>query len=65
MPRADYTYRIEEVYDKRLGQVIYELYSTYCPTGSSSLIGEYSTRNEAREGMIRQRDRDTKKKEVK
>jgi len=60
----DYTFRIEEVFDKRLGYVVYELLSTYRPTGVSSLIGEYNTRDEAREGMVRQRERDSKTKEV-
>jgi hypothetical protein len=61
MGPGDYTYRIEEVYDKRLGQVVYELHSTYRPTGASSLLGEYNTRQDARDGMLRQRARDTKK----
>jgi hypothetical protein len=64
MGPCDYTYRIEEVFDKRLGYVVYELLSTYRPTGVSSLIGEYNTRDEAREGMVRQRERDSKTKEV-
>jgi hypothetical protein len=60
---GDYTYRIEEVYDKRIGQVVYELHSTLRTSGVSSLIGEYNTRAEASDGMVRQRDGDTKKKE--
>lgn len=61
MGPGDYTYRIEEVYDQRLGQVIYELYSTLRKTGASSLMGEYSTRADARDGMLRLRDRDAEK----
>jgi hypothetical protein len=60
---GDYTYRIEEVYDKRIGQVVYELLSTYRPTGVSSLLGEFNTRANAREAMVRQRERDSKKEE--
>jgi hypothetical protein len=61
MGPGDYTYRIEETYDKRLGQVVYELYSTLRKTGASSLMGEYNTRAQAREGMLRLRERDAKK----
>ena len=61
---CDYTYRIEEVFDKRLGHLVYELLATYRPTGVSSLIGEYNTRTEARDGMVRQRERDSKTREV-
>jgi hypothetical protein len=60
MGPGDYTYRIEEAYDKRLGQVVYELYGTYRPTGSASLIGEYNTRAQAREGMRRAAERNKK-----
>jgi hypothetical protein len=60
MGPGDYTYRIEEAYDKRLEQNVYELYSTYRPTGSASLIGEYNTRAQAREGMRRAAERDKK-----
>lgn len=63
MGPGDYTYRIEEVFDKRLGYVVYELLSTYRPTGRSSLIGEFNTRANAREAMVRQRERDSKKEE--
>ena len=58
MGPGEYTYRIEEVYDKRLGQVIYELYSTLRTSGVSSLLGEYNTREDARNGMLRYRERD-------
>jgi len=64
MGPGDYTYRIEEVFDKRLGYVVYELLSTYRPTGVSSLLGEFNTRASAREAMVRQRERDSKTKEV-
>ena len=60
---GDYTYRIEEVFDKRLGQVIYELHGTYQPTGRGGLLGEYNTREAAREAMVRQRERDSTRKE--
>jgi len=56
MGPGDWTYRIEEVYDKRLGQMIYELHATLRETGSSSLLGEYNTRDEARNGMLRYRE---------
>jgi hypothetical protein len=64
MGPGDYTYRIEEVYDKRLGYVVYELLSTYRPTEVSSLMGEFNTRANAREAMVRLRERDSKKKEA-
>ena len=60
---GDYTYRIEEVFDRRLGQVIYELHGTYQPTGRGCLLGEYNTREAARDAMVRQRERDSKKEE--
>jgi hypothetical protein len=63
MGPGEYTYRIEEVYDKRLGQVIYELYSTLRASGVSSLLGEYNTREDARNGMLRHRDLDAAKAE--
>jgi len=62
MGPGDYTYRIEETFDKRLGQVVYELISTYRPTGVSSLVGEYNTKQQAREGMLRFRERDAEQK---
>ena len=61
MGPGEYTYRIEEVYDKRLGQVTYELYSTLRASGVSSLLGEYNTREDARHGMLRYRERDVAK----
>jgi hypothetical protein len=53
MGPGDWTYRIEEVYDKRLGETIYELHTTLRSTGASSLVGEYGTRADARAGMLR------------
>lgn len=53
MGPGEWTYRIQEVFDKRLGQLIYELHTTLKATGVSSLVGEYSTRDEARNGMLR------------
>jgi hypothetical protein len=53
MGPGEWTYRIEEVYDRRLGQVVYELHTTLRATGASSLVGEYNTRAQARDGMLR------------
>jgi hypothetical protein len=59
MGPGDYTYRIQEAYDKRIGQVVYELYSTLRSSGVSSLIGEFNTRGEARDAMVRRQSQDT------
>jgi len=61
MGPGEYTYRITEVYDKRLGQMIYELHSTLRSTGAITLLGEYNSRAEAREGMQRHVDLDRKR----
>jgi len=53
MGPGDYTYRIEEVYNKRIGQVVYELYSTLRSSGVSSLAGEFNTRAAARDAIAR------------
>jgi len=54
-----YTYHIKQEFDPRLGQT-FSLYCRHTPGGSAQLIGEYSTRAEAREGMRRAVERDRK-----
>jgi hypothetical protein len=54
-----YTYHIKQEFDPRLGET-FSLYCRHTPDGSAQLIGEYSTRAEAREGMRRAVERDRK-----
>jgi hypothetical protein len=57
-----YTYHIQEEIDARIGRTFY-LYCRHIPDGEAQLIGEYSTRAEAREGMRRAVERDRKSME--
>ena len=52
----DYTFRIEEVQDQRLGITQFELHGTNRKTGYTWLAGEFSTRASAREAIARQRE---------
>ena len=54
-----YTYHIQGEIDPRLGPT-FRLYCRHAPGGEAQLIGEYSTRAEAREGMRRAVERDKK-----
>jgi hypothetical protein len=54
-----YTYHIQQEFDPRLGETFY-LYCRHTPDGETQLIGEYSTRAEARDGMRRAVERDKK-----
>jgi hypothetical protein len=54
-----YTYHIKQEFDPRLGES-FVLYCRHTLWGRDNLIGEYSTRAEAREGMRRAVERDKK-----
>lgn len=51
---TDYTFTIEELFDKRLGQTVFEVYAKHKDAGRKCLIAECSTRADARE-LIRRR----------
>lgn len=53
-------YRIEELFDRRIGQVVYELWSSNPATGYQWLCGEYNTRANAREAIKRFRELEKK-----
>jgi hypothetical protein len=57
-----YTYHIKQEFDSRVGAT-FVLYCRHMPNGSDQLIGEYSTRTEAREGMRRAMERDKHREE--
>jgi hypothetical protein len=57
-----YTYHIQQEFDPRLGETFY-LHCRHTPDGEAQLIGEYSTRAEARDGMRRAVERDRKSME--
>jgi hypothetical protein len=57
-----YTYHIKREFDHRIGET-FVLYCRHAPHGSDQLIGEYSTRAEARAGMRRAVERDKKSME--
>lgn len=56
---TDYTFTIEELFDTRLGQTIFEVYAKHRDVGRKCLIAECSTRSNALE-LIRRRRGDGK-----
>jgi len=54
------TYRIEELYDRRISQVIYEVWSSNQATGYQWLVAECNTRDDAREVVKRYRAMEAK-----
>jgi len=51
---TNFQFRIVELFDKRLGQTVFEVYLKNGDTGNSFLIAECNTRAEARD-VIRRR----------
>ena len=54
------TYRIEELYDRRISQVIFEAWSSNQSTGYQWLVAECNTRADAREVVKRYREMEAK-----
>lgn len=52
---TDYTFTIEEIFDSRLSQTIFEVYAAHKDAGRKCLIAECNTRAEARELVKRRR----------
>lgn len=55
------TYRIVELLDRRIGQVVYEVWSANAATGYQWLVAECNTRAEAREVMRRHQEMEAKR----
>ena len=51
---TNYTFRIVELFDKRLGQTVFEVHAKNQDTGNSWLIAECNTKADAR-NVIRRR----------
>ena len=54
------TYRIVELLDRRIGQVIFEVWSSNPATGYQWLVAECNTRAEAREVVKRHQSMEAK-----
>jgi hypothetical protein len=52
---TNYTFRIEELRDTRIGDVVFEVHGTNNDTGYTWLVAECNTRAEAREVIRRRR----------
>jgi len=53
---VNYTFRIEELRDTRIGDTVFEVHATNNDTGYTWLIAECNTRAEARELIRRRRE---------
>jgi hypothetical protein len=60
MSLLEVTYRIEELYDRRIGRVIFEVWSANQATGYQWLVAECDTRADAREMVERYRAMEAK-----
>jgi hypothetical protein len=60
MSLLEVTYRIEELYDRRTGQAVFEVWSANQATGYQWLVAECNTRADAREMVERCRAKEAK-----